>query len=88
MLATATRHLALDQSISMRRSACVMSGFCAGAYAVHHSFATSAAGPSDSDVHDDFKPQVKAAPSASVAEQIEQDVKGHKVFLYMKASPV
>ena len=72
----------------MRRSACIMSGFCAGAYAVNHSFATSAAGPSDSDVHDDFKPQVKAAPSASVAEQIEQDVKGHKVFLYMKASPV
>ena len=74
---------ASPEQISMRFTGCF-----AGTYALQHSFATSAAGPSDSEVHDDFKPQVKAAPSASVAEQIEQDVKGHKVFLYMKVSPV
>ena len=36
------------------------------------------------DSHDDFKPKVKGQAGASVAEQIEADVKSHNVFLYMK----
>lgn len=39
---------------------------------------------SDSDTHDDFAPQVKASPASSVVEQIQQDIKEHKVFVYMK----
>ena len=39
---------------------------------------------SDSDMHSDFQPQVKATPAASVSEQIQQDIKDHKVFVYMK----
>lgn len=41
----------------------------------------------DEDSHDDFKPQVKSAPSSSVNDQIEQDIKEHRVFLYMKGIP-
>lgn len=44
----------------------------------------SAAGVDD-DTHDDFKPQVKGGPSASLVDQIEDDIKTHDVFLYMKA---
>ncbi len=40
----------------------------------------------DDDTHDDFKPQVKAAPAGSVEQTIEQDIKSHDVFLYMKVS--
>lgn len=40
-----------------------------------------------SDTHDDFAPQFKASPGASVAEQIQQDIKEHKVFVYMKVPP-
>lgn len=39
---------------------------------------------SDGDMHSDFQPQVKATPAASVSEQIQQDIKDHKVFVYMK----
>ena len=39
---------------------------------------------SDSDIHSDFQPQIKATPSASVTEQIQQDIKDNKVFVYMK----
>ncbi|KAL3134092.1 hypothetical protein ABBQ32_008516 [Trebouxia sp. C0010 RCD-2024] len=42
---------------------------------------------SDSDIHSDFQPQIKATPSASVSEQIQQDIKDHKVFVYMKGNP-
>ena len=38
----------------------------------------------DSDMHSDFQPQVKSTPAASAAEQIQQDIKDHKVFVYMK----
>lgn len=41
---------------------------------------------SDSDMHSDFQPQVKATPAASVSEQIQQDIKDHKVFVYMKVN--
>lgn len=36
------------------------------------------------DSHDDFKPKVKAAPSAGVEGIIEQDIASHDVFIYMK----
>lgn len=42
---------------------------------------------SDSGLHDDFKPQIKAQPSVSAKEQIKQDVRNNKVFLYMKGTP-
>lgn len=39
---------------------------------------------SDSDMHNDFQPQVKATPAASVTDQIQQDIQNNKVFVYMK----
>lgn len=39
---------------------------------------------SEPDSHDDFKPQVKAAPAGSVDETIQQDISSHDVFIYMK----
>lgn len=41
----------------------------------------------DSDMHSDFQPQVKTTPAASAVEQIQQDIKDHKVFVYMKGNP-
>lgn len=41
----------------------------------------------DTDMHSDFQPQVKATPAASVTEQIQQDIQGNKVFVYMKGNP-
>ena len=38
----------------------------------------------DTDMHSDFQPQVKATPAVSVTEQIQQDIQGNKVFVYMK----
>ena len=38
----------------------------------------------DTDTHDDFAPSFKAQPAASVSDQIQQDIKDHKVFVYMK----
>ena len=38
------------------------------------------------DTHDDFAPQFKASPASSVTEQIQQDIKENKVFVYMKVS--
>jgi hypothetical protein len=39
---------------------------------------------SEPDSHDDFKPQMKAAPAGSVDATIEQDISSHDVFIYMK----
>ncbi len=52
----------------------------AGAFGALRRFSTV-----DDDTHDDFKPQVKAEPSGSLVEQIENDIKSHDVFIYMKA---
>lgn len=52
----------------------------AGAFAAFRGFSTTA----DDDSHDDFKPQVKAQPGSSVDKQIEDDIKSHNVFIYMK----
>lgn len=38
----------------------------------------------DADSHDDFKPQVKAAPAGDVEATIEKDISSHDVFIYMK----
>lgn len=38
------------------------------------------------DSHDDFKPQYKDASSSSAIDTIEQDLKSHKVFVYMKVA--
>lgn len=48
------------------------------------SFVRGMAQTPDSDMHSDFQPQVKSTPAASAAEQIQQDIKDHKVFVYMK----
>jgi len=44
----------------------------------------------EEDSHDDFKPKVKVDIDnpASIREAIEKDVKGNKVMLYMKGTPV
>ncbi|PSC71379.1 monothiol glutaredoxin-mitochondrial-like [Micractinium conductrix] len=47
----------------------------------------SAATTDDADSHDDFKPKVKAAPSAGVDATIEKDISSHDVFIYMKGVP-
>ena len=39
---------------------------------------------SDTDMHSDFQPQVRSTPAASVTEQIQDDIQGNKVFVYMK----
>jgi hypothetical protein len=59
---------------------------CAAHSTAWRSFA-QATGETESGLHDDFKPQIKASPSVSAKEQIEQDVKKNKVFVYMKVSP-
>lgn len=41
----------------------------------------------DQDTHDDFKPKYKGAKN-DVNSQIEKDIKGHDVFLYMKGTPL
>ncbi|KAL4420842.1 hypothetical protein ABPG75_010498 [Micractinium tetrahymenae] len=41
----------------------------------------------DADSHDDFKPQVKAAPAGDVEATIEKDIASHDVFIYMKGVP-
>ena len=47
--------------------------------------AFSAGTPSEEDdTHDDFRPQVKASPSATAEDQIKQDITNNKVFIYMK----
>lgn len=39
---------------------------------------------SGEDSHDDFKPKYKAEPAADVNSTIENDIKSHEVFIYMK----
>ena len=36
------------------------------------------------DIHDDFKPQFKQGPAASVQEIIREDLNQNRVMLYMK----
>ncbi len=50
----------------------------AGGYSAARLFST------DADSHDDFKPQVKAAPAGDVEATIEKDISSHDVFIYMK----
>jgi len=52
--------------------------------AASHSLMRGMAQTPDSDMHSDFQPQVKSSPAASATEQIQQDIKDHKVFVYMK----
>lgn len=52
-----------------------------GVYGSNQCFSTS------NESHDDFKPHVKGATIDSIAEQIEQEVKTHKVFVFMKGVP-
>ena len=52
--------------------------------AAYQPFVRGMAQTPDSDMHSDFQPQVKSTPAASAAEQIQQDIKDHKVFVYMK----
>lgn len=42
---------------------------------------------STEDSHDDFKPKYKGSSSANINEQIENDVKSNRVFVYMKGVP-
>lgn len=39
---------------------------------------------SGEDSHDDFKPQYKGEPASDVQQQIKDDIKGSRVFIYMK----
>lgn len=52
--------------------------------AASQTFVRGMAQTPDSDMHSDFQPQVKSTPAASAVEQIQQDIKDHKVFVYMK----
>lgn len=42
---------------------------------------------STDDTHDDFKPQYKSGAPVGVEATIEDDIKGNKVFVYMKGVP-
>jgi hypothetical protein len=39
---------------------------------------------SGEDSHDDFKPKYKTEPASDVNSTIENDIKSHEVFIYMK----
>lgn len=39
---------------------------------------------SGDDSHDDFKPKYKTEPASDVKTTIENDIKSHEVFIYMK----
>ena len=52
--------------------------------AVSQSLVRGMAQTPDSNMHSDFQPQVKSTPAASAVEQIQQDIKDNKVFVYMK----
>jgi hypothetical protein len=39
---------------------------------------------SGEDSHDDFKPKYKSDPASDVKTTIENDIKSHEVFIYMK----
>ncbi len=67
------RHLAQSRLMNMP----VVAAAC-------QSFVRGMAQTPDSDMHSDFQPQVKSTPAASAVEQIQQDIKDHKVFVYMK----
>jgi monothiol glutaredoxin len=41
----------------------------------------------DTDSHDDFKPQAKAALAGSAEQTIQNDISTHDVFVYMKGVP-
>lgn len=59
-----------------------MCGLAATSVSTWRGFAQSP----DSDTHDDFAPSFKAQPAASVSDQIQQDIKDHRVFVYMKVA--